>query len=198
MDPAAPIGRGFRYPSTGRSQPSPTGDASVAVPLPGDPARVKRACWICPSPDAAPPGGRARCARAAPIPLSPTLSSAARRRQVLAPDPLRRAPATHPAPGRHDLARHGLPREKVLAAVVQLLETTRFRVGNSEYARLNQSFGLSTLRRRHATVRLAPPLPLPGKGGRTEERSVVDRRLADDRAPLPGAAGPGALRLRRR
>jgi len=78
-----------------------------------------------------------------------------------------------------DLARHGLPREKVLAAVVRLLETTRFRVGNPEYARLNQSFGLSTLRQRHAKVagsRLR--FRFKGKGGRIEERSVVDPRLA--------------------
>lgn len=52
-----------------------------------------------------------------------------------------------------DLARPGLPREKVLAAVVRLLEMTLIRVGNDEYARLNRSFGLTTLRVRHATVR---------------------------------------------
>ena len=45
-----------------------------------------------------------------------------------------------------DLARPGLPREKVLAAVVRLLELTLIRVGNDEYARLNRSFGLTTLR----------------------------------------------------
>lgn len=78
-----------------------------------------------------------------------------------------------------DLARPGLPREKVLAAVVALLETTRFRVGNPEYARVNRSFGISTLRARHAevagsTVRFR----FRGKGGRVEEGSVVDRRLA--------------------
>ena len=52
---------------------------------------------------------------------------------------------------REDLRRPGLPREKVLAAVVALLEVTRLRVGNPQYARLNRSFGLSTLRDRHAT-----------------------------------------------
>jgi DNA topoisomerase I len=80
---------------------------------------------------------------------------------------------------RSDLARQGLPREKVLAAVVALLETTRFRVGNTEYARLNRSFGISTLRDGHAkvsgsTVRFR----FRGKGGRTEEGELVDRRLA--------------------
>jgi len=80
---------------------------------------------------------------------------------------------------KRDLARPGLPREKVLATVVALLETTRLRVGNDEYARENASFGLSTLRDRHARVsggRLH--LRFRGKGGRTEERTVVDRRLA--------------------
>ena len=80
---------------------------------------------------------------------------------------------------REDLRRPGLPREKVLAAVVTLLELTRLRVGNPEYARLNRSFGLSTLRHRHvrvtgATVRFR----FQGKGGRAEERELVDRRLA--------------------
>ena len=80
---------------------------------------------------------------------------------------------------RADLAQRGLPREKVLAAVVALLELTSLRVGNQEYAALNRSFGLSTLRDRHArisgsTIRLR----FRGKGGRTEERTVIDRRLA--------------------
>jgi DNA topoisomerase-1 len=80
---------------------------------------------------------------------------------------------------RSDLARHGLPREKVLAAVVALLETTRFRVGNAEYARLNRSFGISTLRTRHAKVSGATVrFRFRGKGGRTEEGELVDRRLA--------------------
>lgn len=52
-----------------------------------------------------------------------------------------------------DLRRPGLPREKVLAAVVRLLELTRMRVGNEEYARQNESFGLTTIRNGHATVR---------------------------------------------
>src|SRR5712672_3099724 len=52
-----------------------------------------------------------------------------------------------------DVRRTGLPREKVLAAVVQLLEKTLIRVGNEEYARDNQSFGLTTMRASHAMVR---------------------------------------------
>jgi DNA topoisomerase-1 len=80
---------------------------------------------------------------------------------------------------REDLRRPGLPREKVLAAVVTLLEMTRLRVGNPEYARLNRSFGLSTLRNRHAQVSGATVrFRFQGKGGRVEERELVDRRLA--------------------
>jgi DNA topoisomerase-1 len=53
---------------------------------------------------------------------------------------------------RQDLALPGLPRDKVLATVVRLLETTRIRVGNEEYARENASFGLTTLRARQVQV----------------------------------------------
>lgn len=78
-----------------------------------------------------------------------------------------------------DLARSGLPREKVLATVVQLLELTMMRVGNEEYARTNQSFGLTTLRDRHvrfsgSTVRFQ----FRGKSGKEHTLKVVDRRLA--------------------
>ena len=80
---------------------------------------------------------------------------------------------------RRDLRSPGLPRDKVLAAVVSLLEATRLRVGNAEYARLNRSFGVSTLRNRHATVTATTlRFRFRGKGGRSEERRLVDRRLA--------------------
>src|SRR4029079_11028500 len=52
-----------------------------------------------------------------------------------------------------DLRTPGLSREKVLAAVVQLLEKTLIRVGNEEYARTNRSFGLTTMRDQHARIR---------------------------------------------
>jgi len=52
-----------------------------------------------------------------------------------------------------DLARPGVPREKVLATAVRLLEETMIRVGNAEYAKANGSFGLTTLRARHVDVR---------------------------------------------
>ena len=54
---------------------------------------------------------------------------------------------------RHDLKREGLCREKVLATVVRLLEVSLIRVGNEEYARDNKSYGLTTMKNRHATVR---------------------------------------------
>ena len=80
---------------------------------------------------------------------------------------------------RGDLAGRGLTREKVIAAVVALLDSTHLRVGNAEYARLNRSFGLSTLRNRHATVTGASiRFKFRGKGGRIEERELVDRHLA--------------------
>ena len=78
-----------------------------------------------------------------------------------------------------DLARPGLPREKVIASVVRLLETTCIRVGNAEYARTNGSFGLTTLRNRHvdvsgSTVRFE----FRGKGGKPVSVDVTDRRVA--------------------
>ena len=78
-----------------------------------------------------------------------------------------------------DLARRGLSREKVLAAVVRLLELTLIRVGNDEYARLNRSFGLTTLRDRHARIDgAAVRFRFRGKSGLTHEVSLRDRRLA--------------------
>jgi DNA topoisomerase-1 len=78
-----------------------------------------------------------------------------------------------------DLARPGLPREKVLAAVVRLLELTLIRVGNEEYARLNRSFGLTTLRDRHARVAgSGVRFRFRGKSGRQHEVGLRDRRLA--------------------
>lgn len=80
---------------------------------------------------------------------------------------------------RRDLARRGLPREKVLAVVVRLLDSTLLRIGNEAYAQENRSFGLTTLRNRHARVgRSTIRLRFIGKGGRLVEVSVNDRRLA--------------------
>ncbi len=81
---------------------------------------------------------------------------------------------------RRDLARSGLPREKVLAVVVSLLDATHARVGNAEYARENGSFGLATLRNRHVRFVRDGTLVLRfrGKGGVPHAVAVDDRRLA--------------------
>jgi DNA topoisomerase-1 len=80
-----------------------------------------------------------------------------------------------------DLARPGLPREKVLAAVVRLLETTLIRVGNDEYARVNGSFGLTTMRDRHVEVAPAKGsirFTFRGKSGIRHTIDLRDGRLA--------------------
>ncbi|HEU4684933.1 MAG TPA: hypothetical protein VFS39_10570 [Nitrospira sp.] len=78
-----------------------------------------------------------------------------------------------------DLARPGLPREKILATVVRLLETTLIRVGNDEYARHNDSFGLSTLRDRHVTINGSTlRFSFRGKSGVLHAVDLRDRRLA--------------------
>jgi DNA topoisomerase-1 len=78
-----------------------------------------------------------------------------------------------------DLALPALPRQKVLAAVVRLLEETRMRVGNEEYAQQNGSFGLTTLRSRHATVDgTTVRFQFRGKSGRRHTIDLRDRRLA--------------------
>jgi DNA topoisomerase-1 len=78
-----------------------------------------------------------------------------------------------------DLSRPGLPLEKVLAAVVRLLEVTGIRVGNDEYARANQSFGLTTLREDHVEVSGSTMrFEFRGKSGKVHRVSLSDRRLA--------------------
>jgi DNA topoisomerase I len=81
---------------------------------------------------------------------------------------------------RRDLAQKGLPREKVLAVIVSLLDATRVRIGSAEYARDNDSYGLTTLRNRHVQfVRDGRLLfRFRGKGGAEHEIAVDDRRLA--------------------
>jgi DNA topoisomerase-1 len=91
---------------------------------------------------------------------------------------------------RADFRRPGLPREKILAAIVTLLEETLIRVGNEDYARTNHSFGLTTLRNRHVTVRGTELRFLfRGKSGKQWSLSVRDRRVARvirDCQDLPG------------
>src|SRR6202795_645685 len=78
-----------------------------------------------------------------------------------------------------DLGQPGLPREKVVATIVRLLEMTFARIGNEEYARDNGSFGLTTLRDRHATISGSNVRFLfRGKSGRELELGVTNRRVA--------------------
>ena len=78
-----------------------------------------------------------------------------------------------------DLSVPGLPRNKVLATVVQLLERTFIRVGNEEYARDNKSFGLTTMRDQHVEVKGSKMrFRFRGKSGIQHDVDVTDRRIA--------------------
>ncbi|MEA1649053.1 DNA topoisomerase IB [Nitrospirillum sp. BR 11164] len=78
-----------------------------------------------------------------------------------------------------DLALPGLPRDKVLATIVHLLGTTLIRVGNADYARDNQSYGLTTLRAAHVSVEKSSlRFDFKGKSGKLWRLKVTDRRVA--------------------
>ena len=78
-----------------------------------------------------------------------------------------------------DLKLPGLPRNKVLATVVELLERTFIRIGNEEYARENKSFGLTTMKDRHVDVKGSKlRFRFRGKSGRQHDVDVTDRRIA--------------------
>jgi len=80
---------------------------------------------------------------------------------------------------KQDLAKPGLPREKVLATIVNLLEKTLIRVGNEEYAKENKSYGLTTMRNRHIGVDGSTlHFQFRGKSGVYHRIDVQDRRLA--------------------
>jgi DNA topoisomerase-1 len=79
----------------------------------------------------------------------------------------------------HDLKLEGMPREKVLATVVKLLEATLVRVGNEEYAKSNDTYGLTTLRNKHVNVSGARiRFNFKGKGSKPFSISLEDKRLA--------------------
>jgi len=81
---------------------------------------------------------------------------------------------------RADLRKHGLPRPKVLASVVRLLETTYMRIGNETYARENESFGLTTLRDKHVKVDGATlRFRFNGKGGKEHQFAINDPKMAN-------------------
>jgi len=78
-----------------------------------------------------------------------------------------------------DLRRPELTHEKVVATVIRLMEATLIRVGNEEYARQNGSYGLTTLRDRHAKVRGSTVrLIFRGKSGKEVDAEVTDKRVA--------------------
>jgi DNA topoisomerase-1 len=98
-------------------------------------------------------------------------------------------PGIHTATDSH-LRLRGLPREKALAAVVRLLETTRIRVGNDEYAKQNDSYGLTTMQDEHVDINGSDiTFRFRGKSGKEHEVSVRNRRLAkivEQMQDLPG------------
>jgi DNA topoisomerase IB len=81
---------------------------------------------------------------------------------------------------KQDLTLQGLPKNKVLAVIVSLLDETLIRVGNEEYARTNRSYGLTTLRNKHVTFLRdgRASFNFRGKSGRQHEVVLDDRRLA--------------------
>ncbi len=95
-----------------------------------------------------------------------------------------------------DLARRGLPKRKVLAAVVKLLDTTYIRIGNEEYAEENGSFGLTTLRNQHVQV-LGDVLKFRfrGKSGQHHEITVEDAAAGTDHSQMPGHPWQRTLRI---
>jgi DNA topoisomerase-1 len=96
-----------------------------------------------------------------------------------------------------DLARPGIPRERVLATAIRMLEETFMRVGNVEYARANGSFGLTTLRAKHVDVEGSRILfHFRGKGGKEHEVDLRDRRLARVVARLEQLPGQELFRYR--
>ncbi|MBA2776451.1 MAG: DNA topoisomerase IB [Chloroflexia bacterium] len=79
----------------------------------------------------------------------------------------------------HDIALPGLLREKVLATVVRLLEVTLIRVGNASYAKENESYGLTTIRKKHVAQKGSDiRFRFTGKSGKEWDLSVKDRRIA--------------------
>ncbi len=78
-----------------------------------------------------------------------------------------------------DLTLSGMPKNKVLAAIVSIMERTFIRVGNEEYARTNNSYGLTTMRNKHVDVKgHRVSFKFRGKSGVTHEMEIADRRLA--------------------
>jgi DNA topoisomerase-1 len=79
----------------------------------------------------------------------------------------------------HDLSLRGLPKEKVLATLVRIMDLAHVRVGNEEYARENQSYGLTTMRDKHVQIEgNTIHFRFKGKSGKLHDLELSDRRLA--------------------
>jgi DNA topoisomerase-1 len=77
------------------------------------------------------------------------------------------------------MAKRGLSREKVLATIVALLQTTLIRIGNDDYAKENKSYGLTTLRNRHVAIEGGTlRFEFKGKSGKLRKLKLHDRRIA--------------------
>lgn len=80
---------------------------------------------------------------------------------------------------KQDMAKQSLTKEKVLATIVHLMDEAYFRVGNESYARNNQSYGVTTLRRRHTSIRTtAVTFDFIGKSGKRQQKTIKNRRFA--------------------
>jgi DNA topoisomerase I len=96
-----------------------------------------------------------------------------------------------------DMAKPGLAREKVLATVVHLLETTLIRVGNDDYAKHNKSYGLTTLRNRHVKIEGSEiRFRFTGKSGKQWSLTLRDRRVANIIRACQGLPGQDLLQYR--
>ena len=145
-----------------------------------------------------PAGDGPRCTWSQAVPLPRALAHASA--TTTSSGGSRRSRARCPrsaAPIERDLALPGLPRAKVLAAMVALLDRTAVRVGDERYRRENGTYGLTTLRNRHASVNgESLRLRFKGKAGKEHDITLDDRRLARDRPPLQGPAGLRAVPVR--
>jgi DNA topoisomerase-1 len=78
-----------------------------------------------------------------------------------------------------DLDQPGLSKDKVLACIVKLIDEVYFRVGNEQYAKQNESYGITTLRRKHIDISgYTVTFSFTGKSGQHQERQITDKRLA--------------------
>ena len=148
------------------------------------------------------PGGWHRQPWAEAVPLPRALPRCTRGAQVRAPGAVRQAlPRLRRRIARDLRAKGtksggGLPRDRVLAAMVRILDVTALRVGGEGYARANRSYGLTTLRRRHVEVHgTTVELTFRGKGMKHVHVLIDDPAVARRRAALPQGRGAACLRL---